>query len=417
MANENENAENAEKNENAGNAENTEKTNAVAVMPEVKADDLSFLPQAIAFNYEELKAWLDARLENSRGLVATEENFSSLKKTRADITSIEKKLRGASTTVKNALLAPFATFDEKVKELIKMCDDCHEPLDKQIKEIEENLRKAKFDEYNKFVKERVAEEFADNERFLKSEHWVNLVKNNESWCNLSKSKKSVITAINAEIEKCKTDYESLKANYAEDDEEVKLKAEMLFVVDFDLAATIHSVNAFKKERKELEEARRRDEEARRAREEEAKRRKAAEAARAAAAQNASPNGGGDTAMDAAKEALAAKRSGGGSVGGGSTSAVHTPPTTSGSASAPANNGKAVFSVKLRFDTNGDIKDKIESFLVNNGIAHDVEDVKIEKIEYTIHLHTTLDGMKETRSFIDKNGITYTKVGTISEEKA
>ena len=388
MANENENAENAEKNENAGNAENTEKTNAVAVMPEVKADDLSFLPQAIAFNYEELKAWLDARLENSRGLVATEENFSSLKKTRADITSIEKKLRGASTTVKNALLAPFATFDEKVKELIKMCDNCHEPLDKQIKEIEENLRKAKFDEYDKFVKERVAEEFADNERFLKSEHWVNLVKNNESWCNLSKSKKSVITAINAEIEKCKTDYESLKANYAEDDEEVKLKAEMLFVVDFDLAATIHSVNAFKKERKELEEAHRRDEEARRAREEEAKRReeerKAAEAARAAAAQNAVTSGGGDTAMDAAKEALAAKRSGGGSVGGGSVGAstvrvapsapTATAPASSGE-TAPAKTGKPMYSLTLQF-------------------------------------HATMEQMQELRTFIDQKGITYTKVGTI-----
>ena len=98
--------------------------------------DLSMLPREIESNYEAVKAELSSVLKKYDGLVVTDENFKEMKQVRAEINSGIAVIKQVGTETKKRLLAPFESFDVKVKELASLAVEKRDALDVQIKEIE-----------------------------------------------------------------------------------------------------------------------------------------------------------------------------------------------------------------------------------------------------------------------------------------
>ena len=91
--------------------------------------DLSNLPAEIHSNYETVRAQLVEALQKYDGLVVTDENFKEMKKTRAEINAGIEVIKEVGTEVRRKLLAPFAPFDLKVKELVRLATEKRDALD------------------------------------------------------------------------------------------------------------------------------------------------------------------------------------------------------------------------------------------------------------------------------------------------
>ncbi len=229
--------------------------------------DLSNLPAEIHSNYATVKAQLVEALQKYDGLVVTDENFKEMKKTRAEINSGIEVIKEVGTDVKRKLLAPFAPFDAKVKELVSLATEKRDALDGQIKEIEVKRRAEKESELNQHVKTAVAAREWPSDAFRKNAFFDGLVSAHREWMNATFSLAKGKSEIDSIVDRCHEALEQVERIYASDTEVVRTKAGMtLIATGFDVGRTCERINAFKEEEARLAEARRRDEEVRKARE-------------------------------------------------------------------------------------------------------------------------------------------------------
>lgn len=121
---------------------------------ELKTEDIKAL-EPVKFNYEELKKELIEKVENYKNLVYTEENINMAKKDRANLNKLKKAISDEKIRVKNTLLAPYADFESKCKELIKIVDTSVENVDRQVKAFEDEEKRTKKEEIQKYFNEHV----------------------------------------------------------------------------------------------------------------------------------------------------------------------------------------------------------------------------------------------------------------------
>ena len=121
---------------------------------ELKTEDIKAL-EPVKFNYEELKKELTEKVENYKNLVYTEENINMVKKDRANLNKLKKAISNEKIRVKNTLLAPYADFESKCKELIKIVDTSVENVDRQVKAFEDEEKRTKKEEIQKYFNEHV----------------------------------------------------------------------------------------------------------------------------------------------------------------------------------------------------------------------------------------------------------------------
>ena len=121
---------------------------------ELKTEDIKAL-EPVKFNYEELKKELTEKVENYKNLVYTEENINMAKKDRANLNKLKKAINDEKIRVKNTLLAPYTDFESKCKELIEIVDVSVENVDRQVKAFEDEEKKAKREEIQKYFNEHV----------------------------------------------------------------------------------------------------------------------------------------------------------------------------------------------------------------------------------------------------------------------
>ena len=95
---------------------------------------------AVAWNYEELKAWLDTSLANYRGAVYTPAMMGQAKKDRAALNKLRGALDDRRKEIKARYLEPYNTFEGQIKELIGMVADCAGAIDAQVKAEDEHAR-------------------------------------------------------------------------------------------------------------------------------------------------------------------------------------------------------------------------------------------------------------------------------------
>jgi hypothetical protein len=120
----------------------------------MKTDLAKAIPQAIEFNYDELKAQLPERLTYYNNLVVTEESIKSAKADKATLNKLLTAFEDARKEVKRDCLKPYEDFNSKESELAGMIREAVTSIDSQVKTFDEQKKAEK--------RERVVTFYADS---------------------------------------------------------------------------------------------------------------------------------------------------------------------------------------------------------------------------------------------------------------
>lgn len=97
----------------------------------------STVPARIGFNYEELKAELQERLEHYNQLIVTEDGIKEAKADRAKLNALKTAINDKRKEIKKEYNKPLALFEDQVKELTGLIDRPIGAIDAQLDEFEQ----------------------------------------------------------------------------------------------------------------------------------------------------------------------------------------------------------------------------------------------------------------------------------------
>ncbi len=206
-------------------------------------------PPHITFNYEEVRAALEERMQIYREIEVTETNLPERRRDIATLRKIAKAVEDRRREVKTAYLAPYQDFEAKTKELIAIIQQPVDLLSRQVQRYEERQREAKqkqIQEY--FTKAAVGTHLRFDAVFRKE------------WRNASVSMKSICAEINDRIRSYRADLEALQAFGSEAEED----ALAVYHRTGQLSDAIRIINEYEAQKRrilEAEERRRREAEA------------------------------------------------------------------------------------------------------------------------------------------------------------
>lgn len=100
----------------------------------------------IVWNFEEIKAELEAEMKKYQALVYTDDNIKEAKKDRALLNKVVKELNDRKLEVKKVYCAPYEAFEQQVKELQGIVNDVNADIDAAVKEYEERKKAEKKDD-------------------------------------------------------------------------------------------------------------------------------------------------------------------------------------------------------------------------------------------------------------------------------
>ena len=139
----------------------------------LKEDIEKLTPQAILFNYEELKAEINAQLTRYRGRIYSEDQTDEAKKDRATLNKFATNLNSFRIDLEKTYNKPFTEFKNRVSELITSVKEVAGEIDEGIKRYEAEKaeeKKASIKEYFDFAigdyKDHVTFEQIFNEKWL-----------------------------------------------------------------------------------------------------------------------------------------------------------------------------------------------------------------------------------------------------------
>lgn len=210
------------------------------------------VPAEIGWNYEEIKAEVNALAKKYSGMVYTEDDIKSAKADRASLNKLKKALNEERLKRERAYMAPFAEFKAQVNEIIQIIDEPVKLIDTQVKAYQDKQREAKQRDIDFIIAE--ADIPVD-----KATYW------NPKWLNESTSIAQIRKDIEAVAEKVQADYTIM---------ELQLQPEYAAVAKECYQKTMDLSRAFAKakEMADYDEMKKRMEEERKAREEEQKKR-------------------------------------------------------------------------------------------------------------------------------------------------
>ena len=166
---------------------------------ELKVKQITF-PEAIEFNFSELKQEIEERTASYVGLVYSEDQIKDAKKDAAMLRKFTKALSDERIRVKKDLMKPYEEFEGKIKELTGIVDKAIGEIDVQIKSYEEQKKQEKLENIQEYYN-------SIEEDDLK---WLGFPAiYNEKWLNASVSMKSIQEEINARLEQIKNDLATL----------------------------------------------------------------------------------------------------------------------------------------------------------------------------------------------------------------
>lgn len=158
------------------------------------------IPEKIAFNYEELKAWATDIAKSRENIVftGTKEEITLRKKDRSELNRIDKMLNDERIRLEREYMKPFDALKSQINEVRGIIKNSSNVIDGQIKEIEEKQRQEK--------KEKIAEYFFANSH----PEWLTLSMIwEDKWMNASVSMKSIQAEIDSKIAVVETDLATL----------------------------------------------------------------------------------------------------------------------------------------------------------------------------------------------------------------
>lgn len=142
------------------------------------------LPEAISFNFEELKTAITEKTEQYTSIVYTEENIKVAKADRADLNRLKKALNDERIRRQKEYMKPFDDFKTKIDEIISIIDKPVQKIDENIKYYESILQDQKRQNIEEMFKNMLFPEWMTVDQI-----W------NQKWLNASTS----MTAIESEL--------------------------------------------------------------------------------------------------------------------------------------------------------------------------------------------------------------------------
>lgn len=125
---------------------------------EVRQDALDLVRRAdIQANFDECKAALTEMMQPYKTLIVSEDTLPQAKADRARIRKVAARIDEARKEVKRIYTEPLAIFEGKCKELIAICSEADQNIDKQVKEFDQKRKDAKVEELRAYFFEHVGD--------------------------------------------------------------------------------------------------------------------------------------------------------------------------------------------------------------------------------------------------------------------
>ena len=138
---------------------------------ELRVDNYQ-LPEAISFNYDELKTSLIEKTEAYTKMVYTEDNIKAAKEDRADLNRLKKALNDERLRRQKEYMKPFDAFKSQIDEIISIIDKPVLAIDKQIKEYEQIKQDEKKNNIEEMFKSMLFPEFVKIDQLWNAK-WLN----------------------------------------------------------------------------------------------------------------------------------------------------------------------------------------------------------------------------------------------------
>ena len=203
----------------------------------------------IEWNYEELKAALQERMDLYKDAVVTEEGKNLAKKEVAALRNMKKAIDEKRKDVKKQCLEPYDEFNAKVMALMTIIDEPINLIDSQVKAFDEKRREQRRAAIQKIYGEVIGNvtEYLPLERIY-----------NSKWENVTTSVKS----IREDMEKIVADTKAAVLAISSMQSDAVPKALDMYRHDLNMAAAVAYVNDYEKQKTEIlqmEEQRRQEE--------------------------------------------------------------------------------------------------------------------------------------------------------------
>lgn len=211
------------------------------------------IPEAITFNYEELKAELLQKASVYESMVYTEDQIKEAKADRANLNRLKTALNAERLKREKEYMKPFDDFKAKINEIIRIIDRPASAIDKQVKAAEERQKEEKLGKIKAYFEagslfgEPASKIVAFDKIF------------DPRWLNASASMKSITGAIDARMEQVANDLSVVRSLPA-----YAFEAEQAYIQTLDLAKAVSEAHrlqdmAEKKAAFEADQARKRAE--------------------------------------------------------------------------------------------------------------------------------------------------------------
>lgn len=164
--------------------------------------DLSVIPQKIEFNAEEIKSELSPKLEFYKNLVVTEDGIKDAKSDRSKLNKLKSAFEDKRKEMKKICLAPYEKFEEQCREITSMIDEASGSIDIQIKEFDQIKKQKKYSEIEDFFKSLDKPDYIEISDVL-----------NPKWANSTMNIESIKSEISENISRITGDMDEIKNLY------------------------------------------------------------------------------------------------------------------------------------------------------------------------------------------------------------
>lgn len=170
---------------------------------------INAVPGSITENFKALKAQLDAEMEKYQGATVSKETYRDAYKSRADLKKMIDALETKRKSVKRDYLIPYEVFESEYKIMITSLNDTWTNLDKQIKDIDQELVEEKKITIIEMIDERLAKEPEHIDKFVRSCNWAMWSK---KWENKGTKFEDVVFEFENNVKGIKGDFELISAH-------------------------------------------------------------------------------------------------------------------------------------------------------------------------------------------------------------
>ena len=125
---------------------------------ELKVKKITF-PEAIEFNYDDLRQEIIEKVAMYKSLVYTDEQIKEAKSDRSKLNKFVKALSDERIRIKKKCLKPYEDFEKKINELTAIVNEPIALIDNQVKSYEEQRKAEKLEKIKEYFNEKNTHEF------------------------------------------------------------------------------------------------------------------------------------------------------------------------------------------------------------------------------------------------------------------